>query len=983
MQNRSAEIEFTSPDIKSRLDYSVPIKDFPRISFSSTSVRFSGVLPGNSDSTEIIITAETDSVEITSITSSDSSFFVDNSPQPVWKLNRGETRKIKLLFRPRDSSLVYGEISIIGNMCQKNTIYAVGGYLKTIRPEAKLRITSPNGGERFPVGDTTTIRWSGVLPSDAVQLDYSTDSGITWIPISSKATGLSYVWNIQPTPSNKCLLRAQQFVKTGTDSILVLVGHTDKVNGACFSPDGLQAVTVSDDKTFKIWNALNGKLLPIPLTIQGNKPGYCVDWSPDGKYIAIGGELYDASIFSYIRSLTKTSLSGSTYSCTFTKDSKYVVSTGDADHNYILLSDLQAGSYEALTSPHISYISRLTVGPSATDHITVLSASQDRSAIRSEISLKPGAPSTFRPYTDLQNIDYSIAYVANPISPSIYCCGFRNGLLQFFPSLSPLPLFPRDAITDIDWSPDGKFIAVALNSGKLAIVDVGAQSVVRELDSIHTSAVSIRWDSYSSRVIASYINNLALIWDIGKHIFQEDESDSTWEIVSPVITSIRDINLGSVCVNGSRDSIVQSVLCLSQNPLSVSRIEAAEILNDVDGSFKIVSGVPADFSNVLTSCLPIELEFSPKKPGVATATLRLYFNKQNFDITLTGEGFDLNFTYPEFVIDFGKVPVGLSKDTLLNPAITNTINKYLNITTTAIGGPDTKQFYIISGDTTVVLNYKDSTELKLRFAPRTIGRTSSCVKIDFIREDATSSTGSPIYITLFGEGLCGIDSTRTLNIGLGNAIPAKVGTIVELPIIMKLRPEQVLDIFQTRFYCVLSFDASMLKVDGLPAGEIVGNKRVMRIEGARNPFSDTLIKLPFLTLLGRDSVVTVHIDSIFVDDGGCPLAFKLDSVTIILTDLCVASGSTRLLAGSPITKMVVSPNPITDRVNMQLTLSEDSPITITLHDALGREYLVHEAGIMDRGPHDATFDCSLLPSGIYSLILKTHSEVKSIQFVKQ
>ncbi|MBI3258737.1 MAG: choice-of-anchor D domain-containing protein [Ignavibacteriae bacterium] len=584
----------------------------------------------------------------------------------------------------------------------------------------------------------------------------------------------------------------------------------------------------------------------------------------------------------------------------------------------------------------------------------------------------------------MTSIDYSVAYVSNPASPDIYCSGFRSGYFQFYPSLSKLQLFTNDAVNDIEWSPDGKFIAVALNSGKLAIVDVAAQAVVRSLDTIHTSAVSIRWDGYSSRVIASYINNIALIWDIGKHIFQQDVSDNVWEIASPIIASIKDINMGSVRVNGSLDSVVQSVLCLSQNPLSSSRIDAAEILNDADGAFRVISGVPADFSNALRSCLPIELQFTPKKAGIVTATLRLNSNMQIFDIALTGNGFDLDFTYPELAIDFGKVPVGLSKDSVLSPYITNTINKYLDIFSTSINGPDSKQFYIIAGDTAVQLNYKDSSQLQLRFAPRTIGRTSSSIKIDFNREDASSTSGSPVYVTLFGEGLCGNDSNRTLNVGLGNTIPAKVGTIVKIPIIMKLRPEQSREIIGPYFFCVLSFDATMLKPDpSLPQGTIIGNRRIMRMPGARMPDSDTLIMLPFLTLLGNDSIVTVHIDSIYLDDGGCPMTFKSDSVTIILTDLCIANGSTRLLAGSPITKMVVLPNPTTDMVKIQLTLSEESPIAITVHDALGREFIVHNTSILERGNHEATFDCSLLPSGIYSLILTTRSEVKLLQFVKQ
>ncbi|HUS00858.1 MAG TPA: hypothetical protein VMY77_03985 [Chitinophagaceae bacterium] len=39
------------------------------------------------------------------------------------------------------------------------------------------------------------------------------------------------------------------------------IGHTDKVNMGKFSPDGRMAVTVSNDKSIKLWDVATGVLL--------------------------------------------------------------------------------------------------------------------------------------------------------------------------------------------------------------------------------------------------------------------------------------------------------------------------------------------------------------------------------------------------------------------------------------------------------------------------------------------------------------------------------------------------------------------------------------------------------------------------------------------------------------------------------------------------------------------------------------------------
>jgi WD40 repeat protein len=64
-------------------------------------------------------------------------------------------------------------------------------------------------------------------------------------------------------------------------------GHTDEVNAVAFSPDGTWLVSVSCDRTLRIWDAATGK--PISEPLMGH-----TDWvwaiavSPDGTRLVSG-----------------------------------------------------------------------------------------------------------------------------------------------------------------------------------------------------------------------------------------------------------------------------------------------------------------------------------------------------------------------------------------------------------------------------------------------------------------------------------------------------------------------------------------------------------------------------------------------------------------------------------------------------------------------------------------------------------------------
>jgi hypothetical protein len=74
-----------------------------------------------------------------------------------------------------------------------------------------IKITTPNGGERWDVGSDNNITWESIGDVRDVKIEYSTDGGNSWESIALLTPNYgTYSWTVPNTPSSNCKIRVSE-----------------------------------------------------------------------------------------------------------------------------------------------------------------------------------------------------------------------------------------------------------------------------------------------------------------------------------------------------------------------------------------------------------------------------------------------------------------------------------------------------------------------------------------------------------------------------------------------------------------------------------------------------------------------------------------------------------------------------------------------------------------------------------------------------
>jgi WD40 repeat protein len=88
------------------------------------------------------------------------------------------------------------------------------------------------------------------------------------------------------------LLCASQIHAQAPRIVINPMGHSAKVHNLLFTPDGHRIISISEDKTIRVWNAENGEMIKKFESQIGDGPEgmlYSSAISPDGKLLAVAG----------------------------------------------------------------------------------------------------------------------------------------------------------------------------------------------------------------------------------------------------------------------------------------------------------------------------------------------------------------------------------------------------------------------------------------------------------------------------------------------------------------------------------------------------------------------------------------------------------------------------------------------------------------------------------------------------------------------
>lgn len=320
---------------------------------------------------------------------------------------------------------------------------------------------------------------------------------------SGSSDGFTYVWD------------------TTTGKEISHTSHTDKVTSVVFSPDGRYVVARTEDQfVFEknaayIWDASTGTEYASLVRLLA------LDFSPDGKYLASGGNV-GVSIFDNTtrREIVRLTHGANINSVAFSPDGKRVVSGGT--DNTIRVWDISTGN-ELLHMVHDGEISTVSFSPNGK---YIISGSEDGTARLWDSNT--GEELLFMPH------DGVITSLAVSRDGKYVITGDENGLTRVWKidtnHISIIRLPHDDKVNSVSLSLDGKYLASGSDDGVISLWDISNSREILHVKHDYLHSLSISPDE--TKIVSGSDDGTIRVWDVntGKIIAQMKHDDVVYSV---------------------------------------------------------------------------------------------------------------------------------------------------------------------------------------------------------------------------------------------------------------------------------------------------------------------------------------------------------------------------------------------------------------------------------------------------------------------
>ena len=655
----------------------VPVGIRTILDANTTGVDFGEVAPSGSKELSVTVTARNGAVTINSIVIADPHFVISSvAIPPAITLRKDESRIIRIVYTATDSNVRVVPLQISTDACETEAVYVRGGF---VAKDDNLRVVEPNGGETFLAGRATTIEWQGVLPSDLVRLESSTDDGATWTSINESASGLKYEWFPGPA-TTRGRIRVQRTTIDAT-KIVTMSGQREPVYSSDFTFDSKYIVTGGDDKTVRLYDAATGVLTRFI--------GTHTDWvwsiatHPTRELVASGSHDGTIRIWDYTTGARVATIpvGEKVWSVAFSPNGNTLyVGSSDA------LSSYNTSNWTV--QERTSIVSGIVYSaiPSA-DGTKLAVAEGDRATVRNASTLI--IENTFQGHSGPV---YSAA-----LSPggATLVTGSADQTVRLWDATNgaQLAATPRasGSILSVRFNKIGSRILTGGGDGTAKFYNTNNLTLLGTLSGHNGLVYSARYDPTDLFVTTASTDFTARVWDIQGLRQAEDISDAPFTTNGGIGGSAI-ADLGPVVVGEGADAKVLLLRNPSNDTLIVNSIRIAS------GNVEEFDLIAAPTQAVLAPGgeLRLEVAFTPIQVGTRTAVVEFITGTGLVRSTVTGTGIAPAVDAPS-VVDFGRrIANRQSTDTTIfirvpqGTSTSVTVNSPLNV------GSDASEMLILS-----------------------------------------------------------------------------------------------------------------------------------------------------------------------------------------------------------------------------------------------------------------------------------------------
>ena len=454
-----------------------------------------------------------------------------------------------------------------------------------------------------------------------------------------------------------------------------------------------------------------------------------------------------------------------------------------------------------------------------------------------------------------------------------------------------------------------------------------------------------------------------------------DISDDLWEIYDASngnIQFINEVDFGDVLVGNQKDTLVEiHITNEMQRPIEFSNFE---IIGAPDNIFYLVSNIE-NVAIESSESIDLEFRFSPNMVSNFQQEIRFIFESgEQVQTTLIGNGVESGLNVLNPVIDFGKVPIDDSRQRNGELIINNFESNEVRLNSFELVGPDNDQFSFNVTDSIIPPNGQLLVDFS--FNPSIIGRTSSKFEVTF------DNVSSPANALLLGEGV----SNDPIDIEIYTDNKSSfAGSLIQLPVKIN-DPQTLLNLGVSRISTTMSFNSTLLTPRGnTPDGEFNNYKLFVPLEFEVNN-NEIQEEYSFFATLGDSPSTEIDfLNTTLLFANGISVDFiniSERSSTFSISNICYEGGE-RLIIDRGRLDFSIAPNPISDKIHLEMNLIEKGMHSISLYDYTGKYVSEIYSADFNPGLYTINYPCNNISPGRYFLLVKSPSETYTLEVIKE